>query len=191
MGTRTALPLLILVGTLVAGCASTPAQVRDAANLRVSYWDFKTDASMILVNESNPEFQDLYSRPRENADTKLAADEDLRDLVEFASDNGFFEKAGNDSEPDRAIRANAHRMIVITADQKNYSLVQEIGLGARDPDAVAAFLEIQERIRLMYNNIHQLQYISTGAGGGSDYFDRERERLQRENKARLGKGNSR
>ncbi len=179
------LALLCLSG--MVGCASAPAAVREAKDLRITCWDFRTHSRLVLVNQSNPANAGLYSQPRDNADTKIAPDELLLDLVDFAAQHGFFERAEALAEPDELTRSTARCMIAISADGQHYACILSPGLGQEDREAVEDFTAIQMELLATYNRVPQLQYIGSSAEGG-DYFEKERERLRRENLDRARKG---
>lgn len=185
---RTGLPALTIAGLafcLLQACASAPSQVRDARHLSVSYWDFRSETRMTLVSESDPQYQGLYSRPLSNADTKLAPEEDLRELVEFAGSQGFFENAGNLAEPTAALRSYARGMIIITADGTGYSLTLDKAALENSPELLQTFSEVRARFRQVYDSIQQLQFIQTSTG--ENYFEKERERLLQENLDRMNR----
>jgi len=174
----------LLAGLLlpvITGCASVPSEVSSAAHLSVTYYDFKTDSELSVADETDPRYSDLYSKPRDNATVKLVSSDVMEEFVSFAAGNGFFEHARPMNEPDAMLRANSFRMVLIEADGKGYGFPLERGLGQSNRDAVLAFNDIQGGFVSFYNGIPQLQYISTSAGGGANYFDKERERILREN----------
>ncbi|MBI4882185.1 MAG: hypothetical protein HY812_21365 [Planctomycetes bacterium] len=161
--------------------------MREAKDLRVTYWDFRTDTQLVLVNEGNPANAGLYSQPRDDANTKVAPDALLLDLVDFAAKHGFFERAEALAAPDELTRGTAFRMIVISAGGLHYACILKPGLGQEDPDAVKDFTAIQQELVAAYNSVHQLQYIGASTEGGS-FFEKEQERLRRENMDRTRKG---
>ena len=165
----------------LVGCSSVPSEVNSASHLRVTYYDFKTDSELSVADEADPRYADLYSKPRDNATVKLVPDEVLRDFVSYAAGNDFFTHARPMNDPDPNLRFNSFRMVLIEADGQGYGFALERGLGQTNRDAVLAFNDIQGAFVNFYNGIPQLQYISTSAGGGGDYFDKEQERIQREN----------
>lgn len=173
--------LLAIVVPLTVGCASVPSDVDSAAHLKVSYYDFKTDSELSIGDEGDPQFQNLYSKASDNATVKLVPDEMLRDFVSFVASENFFQYARPMSDPNSMMRQTAFRMVLIEADGKGHGFVLEKGLGESDRDAVQAFTDIQVAFVDFYNSIPQLQYISTSAGGGADYFRKEQERVRREN----------
>ena len=180
--------LLLLAAAGLPGCASPiPAAVSDSEFVRVTFWDFRTDAQLILVTENDPEFEDLYSQPREDANIKLTDRETLADLIEFAGDRGFFDYARPLAEPDEVLMASAKGMIVIRGGGQNHAFVFEHNMGRTNRDSVAAFTDIQTEVHRVYNSVRSLQFISTTTDGRS-YFEEERARIQRENAARTQGG---
>lgn len=162
---------------LLAGCASAPSAVTAASQLRVTYWDFKTDKQLTLVNESDPQYADIYNHPRSNADIKRAPDEELKSLVDFAGGRDFFDHSEGLAGPNDTIRATGYRMIVINADGKDYAFVLSRGLGEKDPGAVKNFTEIQTAFLQLYNSVPAFQYLGTADG---DFFEKQKQRLQDE-----------
>ncbi|MFH0947233.1 MAG: hypothetical protein V2A76_18750 [Planctomycetota bacterium] len=184
---RTGLPALTiaaLASCLLQACASVPAQVQDAQHLSVSYWDFRADTLMRLVSEDDPKYEGLYSRPLDNANTKLAAAEELKELVEYAGSRDFFASAGSLAEPTAALRSYARGMIAITADGTSYSIALEQSAIQNDPDLLEMFSDVRARIRLVYDSIQQLQFIKTNSG---DIFEKQQERLRQENLDRMNR----
>ncbi len=179
-----ALALLASLG----GCAATPSGVNDAKALRVTYWDFKTDTQLAIVNESDPQYADIYNHPRNNADVKRAPDDQLKQLVSFAGDKDFFDHSESIAGPNDTIRATGYRMIVINADGKDYAFVLSRGLGEKDPGAVKNFTEIQTAFLQLYNSVPAFQYL--GSADGS-FFDQQQKRLQDENAKRTQKSGNR
>ncbi len=184
---RGALPLALVL-PIAVGCSSLPSDVGAASHLKVTYYDFRTDSELSIGDEADPQFENLYSRPSDNATVKLVPDELLRDFVSFAAGEGFFDHARPLSGPDPSMRQNAFRMILVEADGRGQAFVLERGLGQADRDAVQAFNDIQIAFVQFYNSIPQLQYIGTSAGGGADYFQKEQERVRRENQESMKGG---
>ncbi len=169
------LPLAALA--LPIGCASAPSAVTGASQLRVTYWDFKTDKQLALVNESDPQYSDIYSHPRSNADIKRAPDDELKALVNYCGDRDFFDHSESLAGPNDTIRNTGYRMIVINADGKDYAFVLSRGLGEKDPGAVKNFTEIQTAFLQLYNSVPAFQYLGTADG---DFFKKQQERLEGE-----------
>ncbi len=184
---RAVLPVVSLLVAITFGCASIPDGVDGAKTLSFGFYDFKTQSMLVLVNESHPDFHDVYSTPRENATIKVMPDDELLDLIQSAASKGYFEYA----EPGRVNVPNTFKMLVVSADGKDYSFPIYSGLGGVHPEIVQAFTDIQIEFSRVYNSIHQLQYISATSSGGSNYFERERERLRQENLDRIQEGGDR
>ncbi len=177
-------PMLLL---LAAGCSSLPADFEGARSLRVAYHDFRTGSDLTLVNQDDPRFADLYSRPNRNPTTKLAPRDELLAFVRTAAEKGFFEDAEPIAQPEEAAARRPFRMLTIEADGKAWSVVLYPGLGREHPDVVRRFTELQTAFVGLYNSVPQLQYVPVGEDGES-YFERERQRLERENLERIGGG---
>jgi len=177
---------LLLGATLLAACAALPSQVQEARHLTVTYWDFRADAHITLASETDPLYEDLYSKPLDTAAIKLAPDEELEELVRYASSMNFFEDAGNLPGPTADLDERGFGMIVVQADDQYYSMLLDKASIEADPDLLENFSAFRERIRALYDSIQQLQFIQTH-GAGTNYFEQEQERLRRENQERTGK----
>jgi hypothetical protein len=186
-------PLLALLVSFAAGCASAPPAVETAQNLTVSYWDFRADLNMVLVNESNPAFADLYSAPRKDAAIKRAPDEQVRHVVDFAADHRFFDyatAAPADLTPTDEMRDNAYGMVTIDADGQRWAFVFERGMDQRVRGVAQDFTDITTEFRKVYDSVVSLQFIGS-TKTDSRFFDREKERLQKENEKTLQKDSDR
>lgn len=190
---RRPLLLCVLLVTAVAplwiGCSSVPSGLERAAALRITYHDFRTGSDLTLVNEDDPRYADLYSRPNRNPTTKRAPREALLSFIERAADLDFFDEARPIASPEQAEPLQPFRMLTIEADGRAWSVVLYPGLGRERPELVRRFTELQTAFVGLYNSIPQLQYVPVSEDGES-YFERERRRLERQNLERTGGGGS-
>jgi hypothetical protein len=180
---------LALLSLLSVGCASVPSSIDSAQNLTVSYYDFRADLNMVLVNESNPAFGELYSTPRQDAAIKRAPDEQVRHVVDYAADHGFFDyatAAPAEQTPTDEMRASAYGMVTIDADGQRWAFVFERGMDQRVRGSAQDFTDITAEFRRVYDSVVSLQFIGS-TKADSTYFERERERLKKENEKTLGR----
>jgi hypothetical protein len=181
--------LAVAILAAATGCSSLPGPVADAENLALSLTDYRTDKTLSLVNDTNPDFQDLYSQPRKDASIKLAPMDMMQSLVEFADDHRFFEYARELAPGEAPERTNAIGAITLTADARNYLFLLQYGEGRVDKGKVQAFTDVQKKIAEEYNHVSSLQFISTSNTDGN-YFDNEKKRIEQQNQNRKkGKAN--
>jgi hypothetical protein len=80
---------------LLTACASTGSDGSGQAAggkgtpIQITFVDYRTGATMELVNESHTSKLEQYSTPRSNASRKVQSDELVGQLVEYMDDNGY------------------------------------------------------------------------------------------------------
>ena len=72
-----------------AGCSGPGFGFGGGQRLTVGLYDGKNDVHLELANESQPDFEDVYSRRRADASLKLAPDDLMGDLVGDLQKLGF------------------------------------------------------------------------------------------------------
>lgn len=186
-------PMLRLFGFLLVmltgfGCSgSLPSNVESATLLRVSYYDFRTNTSFVLASVNDPQMKDLYSQRKKSANIKVTDDASLHEVVRKLAAADFFEHAGNIDNPNAIADQNPYKFIVVHADGQPYSLYLAKGVAAANKDIGVALSESATILIEALNEVQQLQWVDDG-GLGSTYFEKERERVQKENAGKGGGG---
>ena len=170
-------PMLLAFAALVVttGCSAPPAAVSSADHLTVAFQSFREgEQSLVLIGEDNPNYQTYASRRDRNTSIKAAPDDRLRDLIDFAAGEGFFEHASSMSDPGDAGGGQAKAMIVIEADDEPYSMI----LAEGRPDANRVFTAVQIKVMEVFRDVPSMQ-VMEGSVDGATFFDMQQDQINR------------
>jgi hypothetical protein len=155
---RPAALLLTLLAALSA-CAGPGAAT--SHRVLVGLYDSKTDLHLDLANESHPDFANVYSQQRRNADLKLAPDDLMDQLVHDLDEKlGFAGLAatGDPPEPGAGIRG----WVTIQADgSKRTFVVPAQGASA---EQLQAFAKMKLVLNDVFMHVGGLQFVNNPQG---------------------------
>jgi hypothetical protein len=145
--------------SLLASCATTPyLPVPAGSRVIVRYVDDSTGIELALANESYPELADVYSRPRDNANLKLAEDRLMGELLASLENAGMPEFGRADRPGD--------------GPQGTYIFVDQDGKqrlfrkpGSRAPESArVAFVKMTLIMSEYYQHVGGSQYVDNPDG---------------------------
>jgi hypothetical protein len=171
---------LAVVGS---ACASVPAEVASAKHLQIEYHDFRTNTSFVLGDESDPAFEDLYSKKRTQANVKVTTAAHLQEVVAELDAANYFELAGNVESAAELDGQNPYKLFIVRADGRPYSMHLAKGVAAANKDVAVAMSEAALIVTRAFDAVPQLQWVDT-KGAGANFYEEERKRLTEQNKDR-------
>ena len=160
---RPAALLLTLLAALSA-CAGPGPATNPASGHRVvvGLYDAKTDLHLDLANASHPDYADVYSQERRNADLKLAPDDLMAQLVVDLDGRLGFEKlaaAGAPPAPSAAVRG----WVTVQQDGRQRTfLVPAQGATA---EQLQAFVNMKLVLNDVFMHVGGLQFVNNPQGG--------------------------
>jgi hypothetical protein len=153
---RRLLPLLALAA--LAACGSTGGARPDAKGKPASivFHDYRSGASLTLVNESHTNRLEQYSKSVRPADatTKVASDEIVDALIQHMASLGFFAKAASGPAPDTSQEWT--QALEVDAPGGARHMLAQKGI---DAGTAKTFREARDAFLEVYNNVFQAQSV--------------------------------
>jgi hypothetical protein len=159
------LGLLLLLGACVAACAGPGLFGSDQRTL-VRLYDADTGVRLELANQSHPDYRDLYSHPRSEANLKLAPDELLESLLDRLDDLNFDRLSAPGGPPDQA--ALLGWLEVSDGSQTRTFAVPRSGATR---EQLSSFAQMQLAVSDTFTHVTGLQYIDNPKG--ADLFRKQ------------------
>lgn len=176
--------LFILAAILVAGCKSGSVLTL-GGNTVIKYQQFdkasgEETLELVLVEESNETYKNLYSKEKPNANTKLIPADKFSLLLQTLEDLGYVEMA-NPRELQAAPRLNgANKAIVVQGDLGMWMLTNDFDALAdtfeSSENPFMDFHMMERAILNCYDSVLSLQVVTNEKGG--ELFFEEQRRLQ-------------
>lgn len=129
----------------------------------VRLYDARNNLLLELANESHPDFQDLYSRPRSSASLKLAPDELMDDLIGDLDQLDFADLASNGPAPSRS---DARGWVELREGNTVRTFIVPASSATRQ--VMEAFASMKLLVGYYYSHIGGLQFIDNP--DGADIF---------------------
>ena len=156
---RPAALLLTLLAALSA-CAG-PGQA-SGHRVLVGLYDAKTDVHLDLANESHPDFADVYSQERRNADLKLAPDALMDQLVRDLDERlGFAGLAVPGAPP--AAGPGVRGWVTVTQDKSQRTFV--VPAKGATAEQLQAFVNMKLLLNDVFMHLGGLQFVNNPQGG--------------------------
>ena len=154
-------PAALLLTLLAALSACAGPGAATSHRVLVGLYDSKTDLHLDLANASHPDFANVYSHQRRNADLKLAPDELMDQLVHDLDERlGFaaLAAAGDPPEPGAGVRG----WVTIQADDSKRTFV--VPAQGATAEQLQAFAKMKLVLNEVFTHVGGLQFVNNPQG---------------------------
>jgi len=180
---------LLIIGTV--GCSSVPSEISSAEHLEIGYYSFRAnEATYLIVSEDDPKYADVSTTPRtlDQIDIKRAPDGLIRELVDYAATQDFFDRAVPGGPAD-LVQPATKAIITVRADGKEHSIDLTPPLTTQaQADAALAFSKLSREMATAFGNIGGTQYVDAGQTGGNIFAEQQKRLIESNSKAQRGGG---
>jgi hypothetical protein len=156
--------LLLLYGASIA-CAGPGLFGSDQRTL-VRLYDADTGVRIELANQSHPDYRDVYSHPRREANLKLAPDELIESLLDRLDDLNFERLSAPGGPPDRSL---LHGWLEVSDGGKTRTFA--VPMTGATGEELSSFAQMQLAVSEAYTHVTGLQYIDNP--NGADLFRKQ------------------
>ena len=157
---RAALRGAALLALLLTSACASVGGVGQGDRAMVRLYDGDTGVLLELANDSHPDWQDVYSRPRPAANLKLVPEDVLSSVLEALDAAGFDRWAADGPAPPMSAGLDGWLEVRLGDRARTLSIAE----GSLDRERLSGFARMKLAVLDAYQSVAGLQLIENPAG---------------------------